>query len=96
MGHAHLNTTKTYDKRSDKEKTIAGKALPLWSIFFTSKRIGGSESRADGPYLPCVLRDIPLYNLFEYRQSRDSSSVVSIIGITPLVVLGRGVSAGKK
>jgi len=29
MGHAHLNTTKRYDKRGDKEKTIAGKALPL-------------------------------------------------------------------
>lgn len=29
MGHSHLNTTKTYDKRSDKEKTIAGKSLPL-------------------------------------------------------------------
>jgi len=29
MGHSHLNTTKTYDKRSDKDKVIAGKALPL-------------------------------------------------------------------
>ncbi len=29
MGHSHLNTTKTYDKRGDEEKVIAGKALPL-------------------------------------------------------------------